>query len=54
MSDAAKIKPLLEDVSKLFDSIEEGIGRPDGLDIPLRDVFKVDILSMILYFNFIC
>ncbi len=51
MSETAQIKRLLEEVGQLFDSIEGAVGKPEGLEISLREVFKIDVLSMILYFS---
>lgn len=51
--DIDALKSGLKNVYDLFDTIENsGLDvKPDGLDLPLKEIFKMDALKMILYFS---
>lgn len=51
MASLYQVKNGLEQVYKVLDNVEEGGGKPDGLNASLRDVFKTELMEFLLYLS---
>ena len=51
MASLYQVKNGLEQVYKVLDNVEEGGGKPDGLNASLRDAFKTELMEFLLYLS---